>query len=229
MPQVLPSLDLWAGLPGGLALFLLGMDFLTRALKRMTDNQMKSVLLKLTGNRLTGVALGAGFTALVPRSAATTGIMIVLAGQGVASLEAAIGVALGADIGTCVTALLAAIDQLHVAIVGYLGKIGLRRLTAAQSDRLLRLISVANDTEQIADLVSRDVVTSSKKRLDAGAVISPATRRIVAQFHGKVVEAMKGVVAAIEGDDQIRALGCAIPRPSCARSIARLPCTRWND
>jgi len=480
MSQVFTSLDLWTGLFGGLALFLLGMDFLTRALKRVTGDQMKALLLRLTGNRLKGVLLGAGatavvqsssvttvllvgfisagmmsftqsipvimgadigstvtaqilafepdsialplvaigvamqmaiqdrawqeygrtaigigliffgmqvmsdamaplkgdatflrfmvsldapwiailagagVTALIQSSAATTGIMIVLAAQGVVSLEAAIGVALGANIGTCVTALLAAIgkpreavraavahtlikvigvlvwvwfipelgalasaispegetgralawahtifnvintalligftgtlawivvllvpdrpekiepegqpryldrslldtpaialdaarsevarlarhvtdmveavmpvaaegprigldklherdravDQLHAAIVGYLGQISLRRLSRKQSDRLVRLISVANDIEQIADLVTRDVVTSARKRLDDGVVISPATLRIVNQFHGKVVEAMRGVVSAIEADDPQKA------------------------
>lgn len=481
MTQTLASFDLWTGLFGGLALFLLGMDFLTRALKRVTGDQMKTLLLKLTGNRFKGVLLGAGvtavvqsssvttvllvgfisagmmsfaqsipvimgadigstmtaqllafepdaialplvaigvvlqmamsdrlwqeygrsaigigliffgmkvmgdamaplkddtdflrfmvsldapwvailagtaFTALIQSSAATTGIMIVLASQGVVSLEGAIGVALGANIGTCVTALLAAIgkpreavraavahtlikvvgvlawvwfipelgtlahmiapsggagralawahtifnvintvvligftgvialvvqrmvpdrperiepggqpryldrslldtpaialdaarrevarltrhvsnmveavlpvaaegprigldrlaerdraiNQLHAAIVDYVGEISLRRLTKAQSDRMVQLISVANDVEQIADLVSRDVVASARKRLDDGVVISPATARIITKFHGKVVEAMQGVVQAIEAQDTERAL-----------------------
>lgn len=480
MTQVFASFDLWSGLLGGLALFLLGMDFLTRALKRVTGDQMKTLLARLTGNRFRGVLLGAGvtalvqsssvttvllvgfisagvmtlgqslavimganigstftaqmlafepdvlalplvalgvalymgapsrawqeygsiatgigliffgmmtmggamtplrdnasflglmtsldtpavailagaaFTALVQSSAATTGIMIVLAGRGVVSVEAAIGVALGANIGTCVTALLAAIgkprpavraavahtlfniagvvlwagfipelralaslvapnatpgralawahtifnvantalligftgplarivealvpdrpvhlepagqpryldramldtpaialdaahreatrlarlsaslveavlpvategprlalerladrdravDQLHAAIVDYLGEVSLRRLTPVQSARLIKLISVANDIEQIADLVTRDVVTSSRKRLDDGVVISPATRRVIARFHGKVVEAIQGVVTALEADDPERA------------------------
>lgn len=476
MSQSLASFDLWTGLLGGLALFLLGMDFLTRALKRVTGDRMKHLLTRLTDNRLSGVLFGAGitavvqsssvttvllvgfisagvmtlgqsiavimganigstvtaqilafepdaialplvaigvalqmavsdrtwqeygrvaigigliffgmtvmgdameplkedagflrfmvslespwvavlagagFTALVQSSAATTGIMIVLAGQGVVSLDGAIGVALGANIGTCVTALLAAIgkpreavraavahtlfnvagvlawvwfipdlkalaqmvapaagpgralawahtifnvintlaligftgtlarmvealvpdrpekiepagqprfldrslldtapmaldaarneiarlarhvshmvdavlpvavegprialdrlagrdravDQLHAAIVDYIGEISLRRLTRLQSDRMVRLISIANDIEQIADLVSRDAVTSAKKRLDDGVVISPATRRVVSRFHGKVAEAMQGVVQALETDD----------------------------
>lgn len=481
MTQTLASFDLWTGLFGGLALFLLGMDFLTRALKRVTGDQMKTILIKLTGNRFKGVLLGAGvtavvqsssvttvllvgfisagmmsfaqsipvimgadigstmtaqilafepdalalplvalgvvlqmamqdrlwqeygrvaigvgliffgmkvmgdamaplkedtaflrfmvsldapwvailagtaFTALIQSSAATTGIMIVLASQGVVSLEGAIGVALGANIGTCVTALLAAIgkpreavraavahtlikivgvlawvwfipelgvlasmiaptggagralawahtifniinvvaligftgvialivqrmvpdrpvrlepggqpryldrslldtpaisldaasrevarlarhvsnmveavlpvaiegprigldrlaerdraiDQLHAAIVDYLGKVSLRRLTRAQSERLVQLISVANDIEQIADLVSRDVVSSARKRLDDGVLISPATARIITRFHAKVMEAIQGVVAAIEAQDTALAL-----------------------
>lgn len=480
MTGVFANFELWSGLFGGLALFLLGMDFLTRALKRVTGDQMKAMLSRLTGNRLAAVALGAGVTAivqsssvttvlivgfisagvmtlgqsiavimganigstvtaqllafepdaialpliatgvilqmgvpnrtwqeygsvaigvgliffgmttmgqamtplrgnaaflgfmmsldqpalavfagagataLVQSSAATTGIMIVLAGQGVVSLEAAIGVALGANIGTSATALLAAlgkpreavraavahtlfnvagvlfwvwfipelavlakmvapdsspgralawahtifnvantvaligftgafarivlrlvpdrperlepegqpryldrslldnpaialdaahrevarlvrhvshmveavmpvaadgprlgldrlaerdraVDQLHAALVGYLGDVSLRRLSRRQSERLVRLITVANDVEQIADLVARDVVTSAEKRLDDGVVISPATRRVIARFHAKVVEAMQGVVAAIEADDPERA------------------------
>ncbi|OIP87663.1 MAG: hypothetical protein AUK37_01040 [Rhodobacterales bacterium CG2_30_65_12] len=480
MKEVFASFDLWSGLLGGLALFLLGMDFLTRALKRVTGDQMKIVLTRLTGNRFKGVALGAGvtavvqsssvttvlivgfisagmmsfgqsvavimgadigstvtaqllafepdaialplvavgvvlqmavadrawqeygriaigigliffgmnvmgdamaplrdnarflhfmisldaapiailagtgITALIQSSAATTGIMIVLAGQGVVSLDAAIGVTLGANIGTCVTALFAAIgkpreavraavvhtlikvvgvlawvwfipelgalaklvapaggpgralawahtifnvinivaligftntlarmverlvpdrpervepegqpryldhslldtpaialdaarrevarlarhvthmveavlpvaaqgprigldqlaerdhavDQLHAALVTYLGEVSLRQLSRQQSEALVQLISVANDIEQIADLVARDVVISAQKRLDDGVVISPATLRVITRFHAKVVEAMQGVVAAIKADDPERA------------------------
>ncbi len=51
MDNVFASFDLWVGLFGGLALFLFGMDILTRSLKRATGDHMKAILARLTGNR----------------------------------------------------------------------------------------------------------------------------------------------------------------------------------
>jgi len=480
MTQIIADFELWTGLLGGLALFLLGMDLLTRALKRVTGDRMRALLARLTENRIRGVLLGAGmtavvqsssvttvllvgfisagvmtmaqsvavimganigstftaqilafqitelalpivtlgvavmltakdlvwreygqsvvglglvffgmgvmsaavvplaqypgflrvmvsleapvlallvgglFTALVQSSAATTGILIVLAGQGLVSLEAAIGAALGANIGTCITAVLATIgkpreavraalvhtlfnvagalawvwfipglafaatmiapagdtarslawahtifnvvntlvligftvpfarlvqwmvpdrpeilepasqpkyldralldtpaialdaahreiarlgehvaemveavlpvaidgprlkldalaatdkpvDRLHAAIVDYLGAVSLRRLSAEQSARLVGLLSLANDIEQVADMVARDVVISSQKRLDDRVVVSVETRRVIARFHAEVAAAMRGAVEALATGDAARA------------------------
>ncbi|HHC29336.1 MAG TPA: Na/Pi cotransporter family protein, partial [Rhodobacterales bacterium] len=128
-----------------------------------------------------------------------------------------------------------AINQLHAAIVAYLGKVSLRRLTKAQSDRLVHLVSMANDIEQIADLVARDVVSSARKRLDDGVVISPETLRIITRFHAKVVEALEGVVTALEGNDpaqaravrgmksQVRALSREIALHGVQRLTAKAP------
>jgi len=59
MDNPFSSLDLWVGLFGGLALFLFGMDILTRALKRAAGDHMRVILAKLTGNRFMGIGLGA--------------------------------------------------------------------------------------------------------------------------------------------------------------------------
>ena len=65
---------------------------------------------------LLGALVGAAFTALVHSSAVTTGIAIVLAGQGLLSLDAGIALALGANIGTCITAMIAAIGKTREAV-----------------------------------------------------------------------------------------------------------------
>ena len=62
-------------------------------------------------NPVLGILVGAAFTALVQSSAATTGIAIVMAAEGLLSLPAGIALALGANIGTCMTAVLAAIGK----------------------------------------------------------------------------------------------------------------------
>ncbi len=67
-------------------------------------------------NPLIGILVGAAFTALVQSSSATTGIVIVMASGGLLSLDAGIALALGANIGTCITALLASIGKPREAL-----------------------------------------------------------------------------------------------------------------
>ena len=68
--------DLWSGLFGGLALFLFGMDLMTRALKRAAGDHMKELLGKMTRNRLVGVGMGALITGVVNSSSVTTVILV---------------------------------------------------------------------------------------------------------------------------------------------------------
>lgn len=93
------------------------------------------------------------------------------------------------------------IDALHQGIIAYLGEISLTRLTKVQSERLLHLVAVANDLEQIGDMVSRDLVTSAKKRLDENVVISPETAKIIRKFHKRVVKALQGAIDALARGD----------------------------
>jgi phosphate:Na+ symporter len=349
----------------GLGLVFYGMSVMSGAMSPLRDHEPFIAFMTTLKNPLLAAAIGAGFTAVVQSSSATTGILIVLASQGLIGLDAAIGIALGANVGTCVTALLAAIgkpreavraalahtlfnlagvvlwigfipqlselsralspafpelssaarraaevprqianahtlfnvintllmigftahlarivewmlpdrpariepehrpkyldrnlidtppfaleaarreigrigkrvvgmvdaavpvaiegprmkidqltdrdravDALHEAVIEYLGEISLRRLSRRQSEQLVGLIGVANDLEQIADLVARDVVDSSQKRLDDGVVVSPATARIIKRFHAEVVAALKGAVEAFVDADASRA------------------------
>jgi phosphate:Na+ symporter len=97
------------------------------------------------------------------------------------------------------------VNALHAAIVDYLGAVSLRRLSPEQSARLVALLSAANDIEQIADMVARDVVISSQKRLDDRVVVSAETRRVIARFHAEVTAAMRAVVEALATGDAARA------------------------
>ena len=68
MNNPLASYELWAGLFGGLALFLFGMDIMTRALKRVAGDYMKEVLAKLTRNRFVAMGAGALVTSIIQSS-----------------------------------------------------------------------------------------------------------------------------------------------------------------
>ena len=95
----------------GLGLIFFGMELMSDAMKPLRAYAPFIDLMQQMKNPFLGILIGMVFTALVQSSSATTGIVIVLAGQGFISLEAGIALVFGANIGTCVTALLAAIGK----------------------------------------------------------------------------------------------------------------------
>jgi phosphate:Na+ symporter len=106
-----PALEAPGGALLGLGLVFLGMDLMSSAMTPLRDLPAVVELLSGAGGPVAALLLGAAFTALVQSSSATTGIVVVLASQGLVDLRTAIAIALGAKIGTCVTALLAAVGQ----------------------------------------------------------------------------------------------------------------------
>ena len=94
---------------GGLALFIYGVQLMGQGLQKAAGDRMRRILGALTVSPLTGTLVGAFVTAIIQSSSATTGVLIVLAQQGLISLEGGIPVIFGANIGTCVTAALAGI------------------------------------------------------------------------------------------------------------------------
>lgn len=88
---------------GGLAVFMFGMHTLSGALEKLAGGRLEHWLEKMTSNPLKGVALGAGVTALIQSSAATTVMMVGFVNSGIMKLSQAIGVIMGANIGTTAT------------------------------------------------------------------------------------------------------------------------------
>ncbi|MGI9326542.1 MAG: Na/Pi cotransporter family protein, partial [Pseudomonadales bacterium] len=95
----------------GLGLLFGGMGVMSDSMYPLRSFEPFLELMSQMENPLLGILIGAGFTALVQSSAATTGIAIVMAAEGLMSLPAGIALALGANIGTCATALLAALGK----------------------------------------------------------------------------------------------------------------------
>lgn len=93
---------------GGLAMFLYGMDRMVDTLKTVAGGRLSSVLRRLTTNPFAGMLTGAGVTAVVQSSSVTTVLTIGFVTAGTMALPAAIGVVLGANIGTTVTGQLVA-------------------------------------------------------------------------------------------------------------------------
>ena len=91
-------------LAGGLALFLFGMDQMGESLKIVAGDKMRQILGKLTTNRLMGLVTGTVVTAIIQSSSVTTVMLVGFVTANLMSLSQAIGVILGADIGTTITA-----------------------------------------------------------------------------------------------------------------------------
>ena len=89
---------------GGLCLFLFGMNLMGQALERRAGNSLRALLERLTNNRLTGLLTGLGVTAVIQSSSATTVMVVGFVNSGLMTLRQSIGVIMGANIGTTVTA-----------------------------------------------------------------------------------------------------------------------------
>ena len=89
---------------GGLCLFLFGMNVMGEALERRAGNSLRTLLGKLTGNRMLGFLTGLAVTAVIQSSSATTVMVVGFVNSGLLTLRQAIGVIMGANVGTTVTA-----------------------------------------------------------------------------------------------------------------------------
>lgn len=89
---------------GGLCLFLFGMNVMGDALERRAGGSLKKILAKLTKNKFTGFLTGLGVTSVIQSSSATTVMVVGFVNSGIMSLKQSIGVIMGANIGTTVTA-----------------------------------------------------------------------------------------------------------------------------
>src|SRR5256885_1863254 len=107
---------------GGTALLLYGVRFVGDGLQRAAGTRLRHILSTLTGNRLKSLLVGAGVTAVLQSSSATTVMLVGFASAGLLTLRQTIGVILGADIGTTVTVQLLAFDLLALSpLVVFIG------------------------------------------------------------------------------------------------------------
>lgn len=116
MPAELDLVPLLTGLFGGLALFLFGLEILSDSLKAVAGERMKRILGRLTGNRLFGLLTGGLLTAVIQSSSVTTVLLVGFVSAGLMDLGQALGVVLGASIGTTVTAQVIAFKITHQAL-----------------------------------------------------------------------------------------------------------------
>lgn len=101
---------------GGLGLFILGMKMMTEGLQATAGQKIRRILEAISSNRIMGCATGAGVTAIVQSSSATTVMLIGFASAGIINLEQAVGVIIGANIGTTITGQMIAFNLTKAAL-----------------------------------------------------------------------------------------------------------------
>ena len=114
--QLIQSL-IW--LLAGVGVFIVGMNFLSDALERSAGSGMKRMLEKISNNRFSGVGIGAGVTAIIQSSSATSVMVIGLVNAGVMTLMQATPIIMGANIGTTVTGVLVALKNDYFNMLMY--------------------------------------------------------------------------------------------------------------
>ena len=115
--QLLGSL-IW--LLAGVGVFIVGMNFMSDALEKSAGSGMKKMLEKISNNRLSGVGIGAGVTAIIQSSSATSVMVIGLVNAGVMTLMQATPIIMGANIGTTITGVLVALKNDYFNMLMYL-------------------------------------------------------------------------------------------------------------
>ena len=98
---------------GGLALFLFGMDIMGKALERQAGGKLQTILAKMSSNVFKGFLLGLGVTAVIQSSSATTVMVVGFVNSGIMTLKQAVGVIMGSNIGTTVTAWILSLSGLE--------------------------------------------------------------------------------------------------------------------
>ena len=115
--QLLGSL-IW--LLAGVGVFIVGLNFMGEALEKTAGSGMKRLLERITNNRLSGVGIGAGVTAIIQSSSATSVMVIGLVNAGVMTLMQATPIIMGANIGTTITGVLVALKNDYFNMLMYL-------------------------------------------------------------------------------------------------------------
>ena len=109
--EILQLIESLVWLLAGVGVFIVGMGFLSDSLEKSAGGSMKRLLGKISGNRFSGVGIGAGVTALVQSSSATSVMVIGLVNAGVLTLLQATSIIMGANVGTTITGLLVALKN----------------------------------------------------------------------------------------------------------------------
>jgi phosphate:Na+ symporter len=106
----------WGRAIMGLGLVYVGLEAIESAMEPLRESETFLGMMRHLESPLYGILVGAGITAVIQSSSATMGIVILLAGQGAISLDAGIGVLMGAELGTCVDTMASTIGQSRAAV-----------------------------------------------------------------------------------------------------------------
>ena len=215
----------------GLGLVFFGMAIMGEAMVPLRTHPPFLELLARLSSPLYGILAGAAFTALIQSSSATTGIVIVMAGQGLISLSAGIALALGANVGTCVTALLATIgrprEALRAALVHVVFNMGGVLLWVGLIDQLARVVVVLSPEAVGLSGVERLAAETPRQIANAHTLFNIVNTIVFIGFAGPLARFVEWLAPdrpeAVERAVRARYLDLdLLPTPSLALDRARL-------
>jgi phosphate:Na+ symporter len=224
------NLKHYGGIVMGLGLVFFGMSIMSEAMQPLRSYQPFLDLMIRMENPFIGILIAAAFTALIQSSSATTAIVIVMAGQGFITLPAGIALAFGANIGTCVTALLAAIgkprEALRASVTHVLFNVAGVLLWIAFVDELAEVVTALSPVYDDLDGVQRLAAEAPRQIANAHTIFNVANTFIFIWFTtliARLVEWMvpdrpldvEGVISAKYLDEDV------LSTPSIALDLVR--------
>ena len=163
----------------GVGVFIVGMNFLSEALEKSAGSGMKKLLERISNNRFSGVGIGAGVTAIIQSSSATSVMVIGLVNAGVMTLMQATPIIMGANIGTTITGLLVALKNDYFNMLMYLlafagvmmgffkkEKIRLAGLLCSGLGLIFVGLNIMSSPEAFGSQVVKDLFTNIFQKID---------------------------------------------------------------
>ena len=188
----------YGGMLMGLGLVFFGMSVMSDAMKPLRTYQPFLDLMVSMENPLVGILISAAFTALVQSSSATTGIVIVMASQGFITLPAGIALAFGANIGTCVTALLASIgktrEAFRAAVVHVLFNVAGVLVWLGLIDQLANLVTAISPSHPELSGTQRLAAETPRQIANAHTIFNVANTFIFIWFTGQIARFVEWLV-----------------------------------
>ena len=190
----------------GLGLVFFGMSVMSEAMHPLRSYQPFLDLMIRMENPVIGILVAAGFTALVQSSSATTAIVIVMAGQGFITLPAGIALAFGANIGTCVTALLAAIgkprEAMRAAATHVFFNIAGVLLWLGLVDQLANVVTLISPTHGELSGTERLAAEAPRQIANAHTIFNVANTFIFIWFTTLIARFVEWLIPDIPLDEQ---------------------------
>jgi phosphate:Na+ symporter len=179
----------YGGMLMGLGMVFFGMGVMSESMEPLRSYEPFLDLMEHMENPLIGIAVAALFTGLIQSSAATTGIVIVMASQGFVTLPAGIALALGANIGTCVTALLAAIgkprEAVRAAVVHVLFNVAGVIIWFGFIDQLAEFVQMISPKHPDLPVMDRIAAEAPRQIANAHTLFNVANTLIFISFTGQ--------------------------------------------
>lgn len=186
---------------GGVALFLFGMSVMGDSLKKVAGSKMEKILYKLAGNPIKGIILGTGVTAAIQSSSATSVMVVGFVNSGMMQVKQAIGIVLGAILGTSITGWILCLNSIGGAGAGVAAAFSTETLTGvvALIGIILWMFAKKNVQKNIGGIMMGFAVLMYGMSMMSGAIVplreDPKFIHMMTSFSNPLLGVLIGMVA----------------------------------